>query len=82
VRLTVKLRGRAEASARRRGRTISSGARGAERRTHHGPLQRLLCRTVAPACSNCVVQLSYSEIAHYWVGNFPKVLNHPRQEPE
>jgi len=41
-RLTVKLRGRAEASAGRRGRTLSSSARGAKQITHHGPLQRLL----------------------------------------
>ena len=41
-RLTVKLRGRTTTPARRRGRTISSGARGAKQTTHHGPLERLL----------------------------------------
>ncbi len=40
--LTVKLRGRPEAPAKRRGRILSSGARGAEPPTRHGPLQRLL----------------------------------------
>ena len=40
--LTVKLRGRPEAPDKRRGRTLSSGARGAKQTTHHGPLQRLL----------------------------------------
>src|SRR5882762_3799112 len=44
--LTVKLRGRQEAPDKRRGRTLSSGARGAQPLTHHGPLQRLL--EVAP----------------------------------
>ena len=43
--LTVKLRGRAEASAWRRGRTLSSSARG-DTTEHHGPLQRLLEVTV------------------------------------
>ena len=43
VPLTVKLRGRAPTSDRRRGRTLSSGARGAQPLVHHGPLQRLLC---------------------------------------
>src|ERR1700687_136572 len=41
-RLTVKLRGRAEAPDKRRGRTLSPGARGAKQTTPHGPLQRLL----------------------------------------
>jgi hypothetical protein len=41
-RLTVKLRGRTEAPARRRGRTLSFSARGAKQITPHGPLQRLL----------------------------------------
>jgi len=40
--LTQKLKGRAEVSARRRGRTILSSASGANRITHHGPFQRLL----------------------------------------
>src|SRR5207244_3919490 len=40
--LTVKLRGRAPTPARRRGRTISSSARGAKQEAPHGPLQRLL----------------------------------------
>ena len=40
--LTVELRGRPRVSAGRRGRTIFSGARGANQTTHHGPLQRLL----------------------------------------
>ena len=46
--LTVKLRGRTEAPARRRGRTLSSSARGAKQTTHHGPLQRLLCGIALP----------------------------------
>src|SRR5207245_8491922 len=41
-RLTVKLRGRAPRPAKRRGRTISSSARGAQPQAPHGPLQRLL----------------------------------------
>jgi hypothetical protein len=41
-RLTVKLRGRTTTPDRRRGRTLSPGARGAKQTTHHGPLQRLL----------------------------------------
>jgi hypothetical protein len=40
--LTVKLRGRREAPDKRRGRTLSSGARGAQPPAVHGPLQRLL----------------------------------------
>jgi hypothetical protein len=40
--LTVKLRGRATTPDERRGRTLSSGARGAKPQAHHGPLQRLL----------------------------------------
>src|SRR2546421_3372635 len=40
--LTVKLRGRTTTSDRRRGPTISYGARGAKQTTPHGPLQRLL----------------------------------------
>jgi len=42
VPLTVKLNGRAEAPDGRRGRTLPSGARGAQPPTHHGPFQRLL----------------------------------------
>ncbi len=38
-RLTVKLRGRPEAHIKRRGRTLSPGARGAKPLTPHGPLQ-------------------------------------------
>src|SRR6266446_4292753 len=41
-RLTVKLRGRATTPARRRGRTLSSSARGAKQTRRHGTLQRLL----------------------------------------
>src|SRR5438552_2025913 len=41
-RLTVKLRGRTTTSDKRRGRTLSSRARGAKQITPHGPLQRLL----------------------------------------
>src|SRR5437016_9982652 len=41
-RLTVKLRGRAEAPDERRGRILFSHARGARPITHHGLLQRLL----------------------------------------
>jgi hypothetical protein len=40
--LTISLRGRATTPARRRGRTVSSRARGAKQEAHHGPLQRLL----------------------------------------
>jgi hypothetical protein len=40
--LTVKLNGRAEAPDWRRGRTISSRARGAQPPAHHGPFQRWL----------------------------------------
>src|SRR5437588_1808218 len=40
--LTVKLRGRTTTPDERRGRTISSSARGAKPLTPHGPLQRLL----------------------------------------
>src|SRR5207244_8465927 len=49
VPLTVKLRGRAEAPDKRRGRTLSFSARGAQPPTVHGPLQRLLdARNYAP----------------------------------
>src|SRR5437667_979764 len=41
-RLTVKLRGRTTTSDKRRGRTLSLSARGANQTTPHGPLQRLL----------------------------------------
>src|SRR5205807_5049275 len=40
--LTVKLNGRAEAPDGRRGRILSSSARGAQPPTRHGPFQRLL----------------------------------------
>ena len=40
--LTVKLRGRTTTPDKRRGRTLSPGARGAKPFTHLGPLQRLL----------------------------------------
>jgi len=40
--LTVKLRGRTTTPDKRRGRTLSPGARGAKQATHHGPLERLL----------------------------------------
>src|SRR5205823_8870451 len=43
--LTVKLRGRTTTSDKRRGRTLSPGARGAKQTTPHGPLQRLLGAT-------------------------------------
>jgi len=45
--LTVKLRGRALTSDRRRGPTISPGTRGAKPQVHHGPLQRLLEARIA-----------------------------------
>jgi len=38
----VKLRGRTTTSDGRRGRTLSSCARGAKQTTPHGPLERLL----------------------------------------
>jgi hypothetical protein len=41
-RLTVKLRGRAPTPTRRRGRTLSPGARGTTPLAVHGPLERLL----------------------------------------
>ena len=47
-RLTVKLRGRAEAPDARRGRTLSPRARGAKPQALHGPLQRLLGVTSGP----------------------------------
>ena len=40
--LTVKWNGRAEAPDGRRGRILSSSARGAQPPTHHGSFQRLL----------------------------------------
>jgi len=40
--LTVKLRGRMTRPDTRRGRTLVSGARGADTQAVHGPLQRLL----------------------------------------
>ena len=43
--LTVKLRGRPEASTKRRGRTVCFSARGADTQAVHGPLQRLLGAT-------------------------------------
>src|SRR5437763_15713150 len=46
--LTVKLSGRATGPDRRRGRTLSSRARGAQPLTLHGPLQRLLEVMLAP----------------------------------
>src|SRR5437588_6140266 len=46
--LTVKLRGRAPEPDQRRGRTISSSARGARPQAHHGPLQRLLEGSMRP----------------------------------
>ena len=45
--LTVKLRGRTTTPDRRRGRTLSPGARGPKQTTHHGPLQRLLEGTIS-----------------------------------
>jgi hypothetical protein len=48
--LTVKLRDRTTIPARRRGRTLSPGARGAQPQTHHGPLQRLLGAFTVNAC--------------------------------
>ena len=47
VPLTVKLSGRPEAPIKRRGRTLSSRARGAKQTTHHAPLQRLLDRNLS-----------------------------------
>src|SRR5467141_1559239 len=52
--LTVKLRGRTTTPDKRRGRTLSSRARGAKPLTHHGPLQRLL--EVSPMVSRVSVQ--------------------------
>jgi hypothetical protein len=48
--LTVKLRGRPTTPDKRRGRTLSPGARGANQTTHHGPLQRLLDSMPQPYC--------------------------------
>jgi hypothetical protein len=50
--LTVKLRGRPEAPPKRRGRILSSRARGAQAPTVHGPLQRLLDGFKAPLMPN------------------------------
>src|SRR6184192_4734967 len=47
--LTVKLRGRTTTSDERRGRTLSTGARGAKPLTPHGPLQRLLDGSDVPS---------------------------------
>src|SRR5205814_6603615 len=49
--LTVKLRGRATTPDERRGRTLSSSARGASPLTPHGPLERLLEVTLTPDVS-------------------------------
>src|SRR5580658_6535348 len=59
-RLTVKLRGRGLTSASRRGRTLSSGARGAEPQAHHGPLQRLL---EAMLGTDAMLETSFRSIA-------------------
>src|SRR5438309_2958093 len=48
-RLTVKLSGRTTRPDQRRGRILSSGVRGAQPLTHHGPLQRLLGDTLPDA---------------------------------
>src|SRR5439155_15865432 len=45
--LTVKLSGRPMGSDQRRGRTLSFRARGAQPPTFHGPLQRLLDRSIS-----------------------------------
>ncbi len=44
----MKLRGRTSTQDKRRGRTLSPGARGAKLLTHHGPLQRLLDEPASP----------------------------------
>ena len=69
-RLTVKLRGRVEASARRRGRTLSPGARGAKRTTHHGTLERLLevnrhARYVEPSAAPKIVTTAKVSVPMY-----------------
>jgi hypothetical protein len=76
--LTVKLRGRTEASARRRGRTISSSARGAKQITPHGPLQRLLGGIAEVICYPCPVDVfpKYRPLCHaitqgIYLGNKP-----------
>src|SRR6201998_3633039 len=59
--LTVKLRGRAEAPNRSRGRTLSSGARGDA--THgHGPLQRLLGGSLGTDFLNRIVEHSHRSL--------------------
>jgi len=56
--LTVKVGGRPEAPPKRRGRTLSPGARGAKPQAHHGPLQRLLDRTPNEANLMCTARSS------------------------
>ncbi len=46
----MKLRGRTTAPDKRRGRTLSPGARGAQTEAFHGPLQRLLGGDIPAAC--------------------------------
>ena len=48
----MKLKGRTEAPDERRGRTLSSRARGAKPLTSHGPLQRLLDRSISHSNSS------------------------------
>src|ERR1700730_8623025 len=78
--LTVKLRGRAEAPARRRGRTLSFGARGAQPPTHHGTLQRLLermfvrRRAVLPRKQDPPEQFEQARIPALSVGGVVQIL--------
>src|SRR5207244_10441027 len=68
VRLTVKLRGRATTPDERRGRTLSSRARGAKPLTHHGPLQRLLEHTRTPSWCACVVDATSLDVLPFVPG--------------
>src|SRR5438876_10778003 len=68
--LTVKLRGRTEALAWRRGRKLSSRARGAKQEALHGPLQRLLgAQLLARVCVHdlaIVIDEEFYKPARVW----------------
>src|SRR5712671_6627164 len=62
-RLTVKLRGRPTTPDKRRGRTLSSRARGAKQTTPHGPLQRLLG---AHSSDAVIITAAVQGVAYSW----------------
>ena len=71
--LTVKLRGRTTTPDRRRGRTLSPGARGAKPLTHHGPLQRLLGDVILLMRLRCSAgQFTRSQILELTVREAPQ----------